>query len=40
LCLFGNPINEQAAATLTASPLGQRLAVLELNPPGQDEVPF
>jgi uncharacterized protein (TIGR02996 family) len=38
LRLGDNPINEQAAAALTASPLGQRLAVLELQdaPPTSD----
>jgi hypothetical protein len=51
LRLVDNPINEQAAAFLAASALGQRLAVLELkdappaaalDPPdvGGDEIPF
>jgi Ran GTPase-activating protein (RanGAP) involved in mRNA processing and transport len=40
LCLDDNPIKEQAAAALAASPLGQRLAVLGLSRVGEGEIPF
>jgi uncharacterized protein (TIGR02996 family) len=40
LRLVDNPINGQAAATLAASPLGQRLAVLELALVGEGDIPF
>jgi hypothetical protein len=42
LRLGDNPINESAAATLAASPLGQRLAVLELEdaPPAPGSPPI
>jgi uncharacterized protein (TIGR02996 family) len=39
LRLVDNPLNEQAATHLAASPLGQRLAVLELEGPPAPEPP-
>jgi uncharacterized protein (TIGR02996 family) len=41
LHIHGNPLGEAAARALAASPLGRRLAVLELaEPPAEEGIPF
>jgi uncharacterized protein (TIGR02996 family) len=40
LRLHGNPIGKSAAAALVKSPLGKRLAVLDMTDEGEESIPF